>query len=221
MRHQDQQTQDDQRYDHTPDHVDETDRTGDADRTKFDETDRTDETDRVEFHEPAPLPTTFGAPTVGGAVAASAMASGNRTDQRDARDDETVGPDNGLANDQETSTQALAPNTDSRVTDEPGTDNRDTGDGTGPLLDPETAQRLRSRWRDVQLRFVDDPQAALGEARGLVGEAVDSLTTALTEQRSRLDTDGGAGTDGDAGETERIRVAIRHYRDFLDRVVAR
>jgi hypothetical protein len=207
MRHQDQQTEDDQRDDRTPDHVD--------------QTDRTDETDRVEFHEPAPLPTTFGAPTVGGAVAASAMASGNLTDMRDARDDETVGPDNGLANDQEIGAQTAAPNTDSHVTDEPGTDKRDTGDGTGPLLDPETAQRLRDRWRDVQLRFVDDPRAALGEARGLVGEAVDSLTTALTEQRSRLDTDGGAGTDGDAGETERIRVAIRHYRDFLDRVVAR
>jgi hypothetical protein len=55
--------------------------------------------DRAEFHEPAPQPTTFGAGTVGGAVAASAMASGNPADERDPRADDTVRPEDGAIDD--------------------------------------------------------------------------------------------------------------------------
>jgi len=56
---------------------------------------RVDGADRPEFREPAPLPTTFGAPTVGGAVAASALAG----DRRDPRADETARPGDGVAED--------------------------------------------------------------------------------------------------------------------------
>ncbi|MEV4626274.1 hypothetical protein AB0J90_08285 [Micromonospora sp. NPDC049523] len=196
----------------------------DDDLDRVDGRDRADDLDRVEFHEPAPLPTTFGAPTVGGAVAASALASGNRTDEFDAREDQTVGPDNGLSDGQasdnptpEPDTAATAPSTAAPSAAASNTAVQADGDGFGPLLDPETTAGLRDRWRDVQLRFVDDPQAALDEARGLVGEAVESLTSALAAQRDKLD-DGGAGAEH-AGETERIRLSIRRYRDFLDRVL--
>ncbi|NED49826.1 hypothetical protein G3I24_02715, partial [Micromonospora aurantiaca] len=50
-----------------------------------DAADRTDDDGRPPFHEPAPLPTAFGAATVGDAVAASALASGRPQDERDAR----------------------------------------------------------------------------------------------------------------------------------------
>ncbi|MER6595211.1 hypothetical protein ABT214_25870 [Micromonospora purpureochromogenes] len=50
---------------------------------------------RPEFHEPAPLPTTFGAASVGDAVAASALASGHPEDERDARGEDTVAPGDG------------------------------------------------------------------------------------------------------------------------------
>ncbi|HET9141387.1 MAG TPA: hypothetical protein VFO68_18620, partial [Actinophytocola sp.] len=74
-------------------------------------------------------------------------------------------------------------------------------------------------WRDVQLRFVDDPRGAADEAQALVGEAVEALTAALTERRT--DLDGWRGADADAGdsETERMRMAVRGYRDFLDRLL--
>jgi hypothetical protein len=229
-----------------PDPVDALDRKDDLDQ--FGRRDRNDDLDRVEYHEPAPLPTSFGAPTAGGAVAASALASGNRADEFDAREEETVGPDNGRADGRTTldtpttdpataaTTPAattpdtaaavpMAPDTAAMGTAVPGTvaaGNGDGGgDGVGPLLDQETTAGLRDRWRDVQLRFVDDPQAALGEARGLVGEAVESLTSALAAQRDKLDHDGDDGTgNDDGGETERIRLSIRRYRDFLDRVLA-
>ncbi|MEV0004012.1 hypothetical protein AB0H28_17235 [Micromonospora sp. NPDC050980] len=85
------------------------------------------------------------------------------------------------------------------------------------LFDAEAAQGFRDRWRDVQLRFVDDPRAAVGEAESLVEEAIEALSTALREQRSRL----GAWQESGSSDTEQLRVAVRGYRDFLDRVLGR
>ncbi|MFF5072486.1 hypothetical protein ACFY2R_15085, partial [Micromonospora olivasterospora] len=48
-----------------------------------------------EFHEPAPLPSAFGATSVGDAVAASAMASGRAEDERDPRGEDTAQPGDG------------------------------------------------------------------------------------------------------------------------------
>ncbi|MFI7429733.1 hypothetical protein ACIBPB_22300 [Micromonospora sp. NPDC049836] len=85
------------------------------------------------------------------------------------------------------------------------------------LFAPEAAQGFRDRWRDVQLRFVDDPRAAVGEAQALVDEAMEALATALREQKSRL----GGWQESGSADTEQLRVAVRGYRDFLDRVLGR
>lgn len=50
--------------------------------------------------EPAPQPTALGAPTVGGAVAASAMAAPSRAGEPDVRDEETVAPADGAVEEQ-------------------------------------------------------------------------------------------------------------------------
>lgn len=83
------------------------------------------------------------------------------------------------------------------------------------LLPAETGQDFQDRWREVQLRFVDDPRAAAGDAQRLVEEAVESMARALAEQKDKL----GGWDSGDAGDTERLRVAVRRYRDFLDRLL--
>ncbi|MEU4553431.1 hypothetical protein EV382_3987 [Micromonospora violae] len=85
------------------------------------------------------------------------------------------------------------------------------------LLDPDTAQGFRDRWRDVQLRFVDDPQAAAGEAQSLVEEAIQALSSALAAQKTTL----GGWQDAGSADTEQLRMAVRNYRDFLDRVLGR
>ncbi|MBQ0901846.1 hypothetical protein [Micromonospora sp. U21] len=85
------------------------------------------------------------------------------------------------------------------------------------LLDAETAQRFQDRWRDVQLRFVDDPQAAAGEAQSLVEEAIQALASALAAQKNAL----GGWQDAGSADTEQLRMAVRRYRDFLDRVLGR
>ncbi|MEV1015595.1 hypothetical protein AB0I89_31495 [Micromonospora sp. NPDC049801] len=85
------------------------------------------------------------------------------------------------------------------------------------LLDGDTAQGFRDRWRDVQLRFVDDPSAAAGEAQALVEEAIQALASALAAQKNTL----GGWQDAGSADTEQLRMAVRNYRDFLDRVLGR
>lgn len=57
------------------------------------------EPDRPEFHEPAPAPTAFGASTVGGAVAAAALADEDPSREPDPRDESTVRPGDGRSGD--------------------------------------------------------------------------------------------------------------------------
>jgi hypothetical protein len=77
------------------------------------------------------------------------------------------------------------------------------------------AQGIRERWREVQLRFVDDPQAAAGEAATLVDDASAVLITAIESRRTQL----GAWRTNPPGDTEQLRLVVQRYREFVDRVL--
>ena len=88
------------------------------------------------------------------------------------------------------------------------------------LFDGETTLRFRDRWQQLQMRFVDDPHAAAGLAAALVDEVVAALRDAVDRQRSTLaDWQSDDRVDAHSGDTERLRVAVRRYRDFLDRLL--
>ena len=76
---------------------------------------------------------------------------------------------------------------------------------------------LRSRWNDVQATFVDDPKDCVAKADGLVSDAVDQLTTGFAHARSRLEEQWAKGEEA---STEDLRVALKRYRDFFDRLLA-
>lgn len=93
-----------------------------------------------------------------------------------------------------------------------------TPDTTRPTSAPGrivTANSLRATSPTTRCRFVDDPHAATGEAAGLVEEAVQSRTDAITAQKQTLN--GWQSADSD--DTEVVRVAMRRYRDFIDHLV--
>jgi hypothetical protein len=50
----------------------------------------------------------------------------------------------------------------------------------------DLVEGYRGQWRELQLRFVDDPYRATGEAAGLVEEALQPLTDAITAQKQTL-----------------------------------
>lgn len=80
----------------------------------------------------------------------------------------------------------------------------------------EAAQRVRDQWRDLQVLFIDEPDEAVAGARSLVTEAVRTLSDRLLAEQEEFDP----RRDNDRPDTEALRVAMRRYREFLDRVLA-
>jgi hypothetical protein len=76
---------------------------------------------------------------------------------------------------------------------------------------------LRARWDSVQAGFVDDPKECVHKADGLVSDVVGRLATGFTETRSRLEEQWARGEEA---STEDLRLALRRYRDFFDRLLA-
>jgi hypothetical protein len=76
---------------------------------------------------------------------------------------------------------------------------------------------LRSRWDEVQSGFVDDPKECVQKADGLVSDVVDQLTTGFSEVRSRLEAQWARGEEA---STEDLRLALKRYREFFERLLA-
>jgi hypothetical protein len=85
------------------------------------------------------------------------------------------------------------------------------------LFESDRSMELQRRWTDVQARFVDDPKAAVKSADGLVDEVIRDLSTLFSDERSKLERQ----WDNDADvSTEDLRVAIRRYRAFFERLLS-
>ncbi len=95
----------------------------------------------------------------------------------------------------------------------------ESGDDPGtaaPLFSREEAEQLRSRWESVQASFVDEPRRAVDEADVLVRAVMDRLTDGFSRQHERLEREVSDTSDV---STEDLRVALRHYRSFFDRLL--
>ena len=76
---------------------------------------------------------------------------------------------------------------------------------------------LRSRWTEVQSTFVDDPRDCVQKADGLVADVVDKLTSGFSAARSRLEEQWDRGEEA---STEDLRIALKRYREFFERLLA-
>jgi hypothetical protein len=85
------------------------------------------------------------------------------------------------------------------------------------LFDEDTARSFRDRWNAVQIAFVDDPRESVQRADELVGEVMKSLADSFARQRSTIETDMG---ESSKASTENLRVALRSYRSFFERLLA-
>ena len=91
---------------------------------------------------------------------------------------------------------------------------RDQSDG---LFDRDRATELRGRWREIQARFVDDPSEAVTAADTLVDEVIQDLTALFAEERAGLESHSDRN---EQVSTEDLRVALRRYRSFFERLLA-
>jgi hypothetical protein len=89
--------------------------------------------------------------------------------------------------------------------------------GDEPLFPSEELQGLRTRWKDIQVAFVDEPRKAVEQADGLVASAMKRLAEVFAEERSGLEKQWDRG---DSVSTEDLRVALQRYRTFFDRLLS-
>jgi hypothetical protein len=86
-----------------------------------------------------------------------------------------------------------------------------------PLFTQDAATDFRSRWDVVQRSFVDDPQEAVRAGDELVAQVIKSLAETFANQCSGLED--GHEKAG-APPTENLRLALRRYRSFFERLLS-
>jgi hypothetical protein len=86
-----------------------------------------------------------------------------------------------------------------------------------PLFAPQIARDYRVRWSAVQSGFVDDPRKAAKQGDELVAQVMKSLAESFAAERDKLE--GQLGQTGEAS-TEILRVSLRRYRSFFERLLS-
>ena len=84
-----------------------------------------------------------------------------------------------------------------------------------PLFEDTDAEQFRTKWLDVQSRFVDDPSVAVKDADDLVADVIKNITRSFADKRIALE---GQWKSGDVS-TEDLRVALKRYRSFFNRLL--
>ena len=86
-----------------------------------------------------------------------------------------------------------------------------------PLFALYDTQNFRSRWEKIQIGFVDEPRKAVEQADELVASAIKRLAEVFAAERNKLE---GEWDKSDNVSTEDLRVALRRYRSFFDRLLS-
>ncbi|MFF6984697.1 hypothetical protein ACFZAV_45355 [Streptomyces sp. NPDC008343] len=111
---------------------------------------------------------------------------------------------------------------DEAVQADAGTQQQDTNqeghaeDEAPQLLTPQDEEGFRTRWQDVQNKFVDDPREAVHTADALVADVMQQLATTFADHKQELE---GQWNRGEQANTEDLRQALRHYRAFFNRLL--
>jgi hypothetical protein len=85
------------------------------------------------------------------------------------------------------------------------------------LFSDKDAEGYRSRWLEVQSRFVDAPRESVEAADKLVADVIRHLTSVFADQQKQLESQ--IQRSGKLS-TEDHRLALRRYRTFFDRLLS-
>ena len=84
------------------------------------------------------------------------------------------------------------------------------------LLKLDDSEQFRTRWNEVQGKFVDEPRFAVQQADTLVSEVIEKITRMFANEHSLLE---GQWNQGNEVSTEELRKALQHYRSFFNRLI--
>jgi len=85
------------------------------------------------------------------------------------------------------------------------------------LLTHEVSGPLRTRWPEIQGKFVDEPRTAVEQADTLVSDAIREITLKLTHEQSSIESQWKQDQDI---STENLRKSLQNYRSFFNRLVS-
>jgi hypothetical protein len=86
-----------------------------------------------------------------------------------------------------------------------------------PLFDQSATADLRGRWDTIQAGFVDEPRQSVEQADALVAEVMKRLAESFANERQDLERQ---WSQGDDVSTEDLRLSLRRYRSFFDRLLS-
>lgn len=87
----------------------------------------------------------------------------------------------------------------------------------GALLSTKISGDFQRRWEAIQTQFVDEPRGAVEDADQLVATVMQKLAEGFAQERERLEAQ---WDQGEEISTEDLRVALRRYRAFFQRLLA-
>jgi hypothetical protein len=98
-----------------------------------------------------------------------------------------------------------------------GSRTMESREAPGALLPQAEGGELRHRWDTIQTGFVDEPRRAVEEADSLVAQTMKRVAEVFAQERDSLEKQWTRGQDV---STEDLRVALKRYRSFFDRLLA-
>jgi histidinol dehydrogenase len=70
----------------------------------------------------------------------------------------------------------------------------------------------KQRFEQLQVQFIEEPKETVKKAEALVEEAVERVISSMHDRVNGIHSELGDDTD----DTERLRVAMRRYRELMD-----
>lgn len=84
------------------------------------------------------------------------------------------------------------------------------------LFEENEAEKFRTQWLNIQSKFVDNPRESVREADELVAGVLKSVTMGFHDRRTSLEKQWNGGNNV---STEDLRLALKRYRSFFDRLL--
>lgn len=88
-----------------------------------------------------------------------------------------------------------------------------------PLFDRQRADDMRLEWANIQAAFVDSPGQAVQRADQLVEQVLKDLSDGFSRQRTEIESQ-AMGSQDQPASTESMRLALRRYRSFFERLLS-
>lgn len=91
-----------------------------------------------------------------------------------------------------------------------------TNEELEPLFMDDESESFRTQWLNIQGKFVDNPRESVREADELVASVLKSVTMGFHNRRTSLEKQWNSGSNV---STEDLRLALKRYRSFFDRLL--